>query len=427
MKKFWKGSISLFCLVCLTVSSDAQTIFWSDNFNNGCSANCVANTWNGWTIQDNVGGVTGGSPNNWFVSCAEEGITPPGCGSSCIGDASLHIGSDPGSGGDMGATYNETGAANATYRRVISPTISTVGRSTITLKFDFIAFGSSGCSDDRAQLHLSTDNGATWPVGFQYCLTSVCCGACNGYSQGQWTTYSLALPAAFNNNPNVRVAFHWRNNGNGSGTDPSVAIDDIQLSVINPVPLNLLSFNAAKTSNQVRLNWVTTSESQLSRYELERSTGNSGFVKVASLPAKGNQQAGQNNYDFTDGPLFPVSVFYRLKMVDTDGKYKYSKVLHVSADNNRTEGLTLISASSQEGFLQMAIWAGFDQTADITVFDLLGKKLAELGTTQIRSGDNLFSYPLPGLAAGYYVVKISVPKTVSRPAVNLSGKFLYKR
>ena len=32
------------------------------------------------------------------------------------------------------------------------------------------------------------------------------------------------------NNPNVRVAFHWRNNGNGAGTDPSVAIDDIRVA-----------------------------------------------------------------------------------------------------------------------------------------------------------------------------------------------------
>jgi hypothetical protein len=212
----------------------AQITIWSDNFNNGCSGNCPASSYGGWTIQDNVDGVTGGAPNNWFVSCAEEGIAPPGCGSSCIGDASLHIGNDPGSGGDMGASFNETGAANATFRRVISPTITTVGFSTVTLEFDYIAFGSAACSDDSARLHLSTDNGATWPVGYQYCLTTVCCGACNGYSTGQWTRYTLALPAAFENNPNVRVGFHWRNNGNGSGTDPSVAVDDIRIITAAP-------------------------------------------------------------------------------------------------------------------------------------------------------------------------------------------------
>lgn len=403
----------------------SQTIFWSVNFNNGCAANCLLNTYGGWTMQDNVGGVTGGSPNNWYVSCSEEGITPPGCGSSCIGDASLHIGADPGSGGDIGASYNETGAANATFRRALSPTISTVGRSTITLKFDFIAYGSAGCSDDRAQLHLSTDNGATWPVGFQYCLTSVCCGACNGYSQGQWTTYTLALPAAFDNNPNVRIGFHWRNNGNGSGTDPSVAIDDIQLSVVNPVPLTLISFNAAKATNQVKLNWVTTNENQVSRYEVERSTNNSGFVKIGMIPAKGNQQAGQNGYDYSDGPLFPVSVFYRLKMIDNDGKYKYSKIIHVGAGSQSDGEMVLLSTSATEGNLQLSVWSGYDASGSIALYDLQGKKIEDLATVQLRSGENQLKYPVKALSATYYMVKINVQKAGGRPPVNLTGRFLY--
>ena len=404
----------------------SQLVFWSVNFNNGCASNCIANTYGGWTILNNDGGTSGGASNNWFVSCAEEGITPPGCGSSCIGDASLHIGNDPGSGGDMGASYNETGATNATYKTAVSPTISTVGRSTITLKFDFIAFGSSACSDDRAQLRLSTDNGATWPVGFQYCLTSVCCGACNGYSQGQWTTYTLALPAAFNNNPNVRIGFNWRNNGNGSGTDPSVAIDDIQMSVINPVPLTLLSFNAAKAANQVNLNWVTTSESQLSRYELERSTGSAGFVKLAQLPAKGNQNAGQNNYAYTDGPLFPVSVFYRLKMIDNDGKFKYSKVVHVGAGGGQDGEPMILSASSNESKLLLSLWSGYSLTGNLTVYDMQGKKVEDLGTVELKSGETQLSYPLKGLSASYYMVRFTSSKAMGKP-VNLSGKFLFKK
>jgi Domain of unknown function DUF11 len=229
MRRRFSG-VLMTALVLLADSADlpAQNAIWSEHFNNGCTANCEASTWNGWTVLDNVDGSTGSAPNRWYISCAEEGATPGQCGTGCGADASLHIGPDPGSGGDQSATYFETGADNATYRMVVSPTIDLSGFVENTLEFDFIAFGSPACSEDRAQLRLSADNGATWPVSFHHCLTSACCaGACNGYAQGQWTRYQLLLPAAFDNNPNVRIGFHWRNNGNGMGTDPSVAIDDI--------------------------------------------------------------------------------------------------------------------------------------------------------------------------------------------------------
>lgn len=235
-----KRSVAMWvmCGVALLACSAAQAqiqpavLAWSDHFENGCASGCVADTWGGWTILDNVDGVTGATPNNWFVSCAEEGVAPNMCGSSCVGDNSLHIGAHAGAGGDMGASFVDTSPASATYRMVVSPPIDLTGFQFVTLEFDFIAFGSASCSEDRAQLRLSIDGGATWPAGFQYCLTSVCCGACNGYSQGQWTAYRLNLPQAFSNNPNVRIGFHWRNNGNGTGTDPPVAIDDIEIGIV---------------------------------------------------------------------------------------------------------------------------------------------------------------------------------------------------
>jgi len=417
----------IFITLLFSCTAMTQVNIWTDNFNNGCAANCLANTWNSWTIQNNVGGVSGGSPNNWFISCAEEGITPPGCGSSCIGDASLHIGADAGSGGDLGATYNETGATNATFKRVVSPVISTANRQTITLKFDFIAFGSSACSDDRAQLHLSTDGGATWPVGYQYCLTSVCCGACNGYSQGQWTTYTLALPAAFEGNPNVRIGFHWRNNGNGSGTDPSVAIDDIVVSGLVALSANVVKFDAVKEAAKVKLSWSTSSERQVNRFEVERSNSTAGFAKIASVAAKGNQQTGNINYTANDAQVFAAPVFYRLKIVDNNGDFKYSNIIRVGSLTGATDELTLISVNGAQGNVRASIWAGQSQGAYISLFDMEGKKIKDFGRYQVVKGENQLSFNLPRIPVANYILKVEVPKSGAQKAVMLSGKFYYTK
>ncbi|MES2557528.1 MAG: T9SS type A sorting domain-containing protein [Bacteroidota bacterium] len=401
------GSLFTLFLFFTAANSFGQTIIWSDNFNNGCASNCIASTWNGWTILDNDGGTTGGAPNDWFVSCAEEGIVPPGCGSSCIGDASLHIGANPGAGGDMGASYNETGANNATFRTAVSPTVSTVTYlGVITLSFDFIAFGSAACSDDRLQLRLSSDNGATWPAGYQYCLNSPCCGACNGYSQGQWTTYNLALPAAFSNNPNVRVAFNWMNNGNGSGTDPSGAVDDVRFTTPIALSVDLLNFSAEKSTSGTNVSWNVENERSFSRYELERSYEGDEFSFIKIHTVNGNCSGNDPcTYSYKD-ISHNKTVYYRLKMIDENGDFSYSSIISLdeSAENSNT--FTLISDYVENDLLQVKLSSKKKSSAKFVLYNIAGKAVITENDVPIKSGFNQKNLDINKLSNGVYILKI---------------------
>jgi len=427
----YQSSIIRLCIVISIFyfnhfKSNAQTTFWSENFNNGCAANCLASTWNGWTIIDNADGTNGAEPNNWFISCAEEGIAPPGCGSSCIGDATLHIGVNPGAGGDMAASFNETGAANATYKLVVSPTISTVGKTDITLSFDFIAFGSPACSDDRAQLRLSVDNGATWPAGYQYCLTSVCCGACNGYSQGQWTTYTLSLPVAFNNNPNVKIGFHWRNNGNGSGTDPSVAIDDIRLS--NTVlPIILTDFTAKKVDNDIKLNWIINQEINFSHFEVERSVDGINFTQIGKIPLKINQNSLQKAYEFIDSRSEKNLLYYRLKMMDLDKQFSYSKIISIQNDNFPEKLLSLDHFIFRDALLQYSISSNENLTYSINMYNTEGKIVLSKKNEKTDSGTNIKSIDTSGLPAGAYFLQLIAKNAYTGLSTKVTEKVIKTR
>ena len=221
----WKSDHFLICLLMLFFEQTAQTIIWTESFSNGCASGCLATSYGGWT--EAQPGVNGAQSNKWFVSGAECGNDIGQCGTSCGGsDPSLHIGADDGFMSDLGASYNAGGSCGSgicvtTNRRIQSPVINCTGYSNLVLSFNFIHNGNQP-NFDECRVVYSANGGATWTTLGVLPRTV---GTCT--PQGYWTNYAIDLPASANNNPNVKIGFHWINNDDGIGTDPSVAIDDI--------------------------------------------------------------------------------------------------------------------------------------------------------------------------------------------------------
>jgi hypothetical protein len=213
-----------------SVSGRAQ-IFWTENFESGSTGGALASSYTGpngaWTVVST--GTTGVLPNDWYVSCAENGHTAGVCGTGCAAVSStatlatLHIGA-AGIGGDMGASYFSggftPGDAN-TNARAQSPTINCTGKTSITLSFNYIENG-DGTTDDATVWYY---DGATWSFLSNPAKTTIC-----GGGQGTWAHYTIALPTSANNNPSVKIGFNWTNDDDAVGTDPSFAVDSVSLS-----------------------------------------------------------------------------------------------------------------------------------------------------------------------------------------------------
>lgn len=233
-------------LVALAFQVNSQTIFWTEDFNNGCTSNCTLVTYSGsngnWTVTDVT--TAGNVANEWFVSCAENGQVTGACGAGCGNNATLHIANVPCGlclvcpNGDCGAAYNagpSFGGQNPkANKRAESPLINCTGKSNITLGFKYIGRGQN-CNTDYCDLEYSADGGLTWNA-LQTCLTSTVCG---GGGQGRWTAFTISLPATADNNPTVKIGFRWANNSDGAGQDPSFAVDSISFSVPStPAPVS---------------------------------------------------------------------------------------------------------------------------------------------------------------------------------------------
>ncbi len=221
----------------------SQTVFWSEDFGTGCDQGQLATSYTGtngaWTMVET--GVNTTTANTWFVSATSNGNPVGQCTSPCGNNRTLHISTSiattlPAHPIDDGAIYLVGMAGfcdflpcGTTNKRVESPTINCTGRSNITLSFKYIE---GGGSQDNATL-VYFDGTAWQSTPLADMNKTPTCGSDGG---GIWTQFSIALPASANNNPNVKIGFNWSNAESTDAVDPSVAIDDITLSVTDTAP-----------------------------------------------------------------------------------------------------------------------------------------------------------------------------------------------
>ena len=111
------------------------------------------------------------------------------------------------------------------------------------------------------------------------------------------------------------------------------------------LPLTLLNFSGkALAANSALLNWRTTNEVNTNYFELQRSADSYIFNTLAKLQAKGSAQSAAD-YNYTDAGLKAGLYYYRLRMVDRDGKETYSPVVTLQWKTQNTISLYPVPAN----------------------------------------------------------------------------------
>jgi hypothetical protein len=396
-------------LLCFFVSKAFPQVFWTETFNNGCPSGCTAagvNTGNGpWSI-DLSGGCNDSFANVWYVSCAENGNAAGTCGSGCGANATLHMGST--TLGDIGAAYDAGGLGGCgsggtfTFARAVSPLISTVGKTGISVTFDYIENG-DGAIDD-GWVEYSTNGGATWTLLVNTPKTACCGGPCVGTNQGKWTNYNSAvLPATANNNPSFMLRFVWTNNDDGIGTDPSYAINDVKLKYTTILPVELTNFSASVNDNAVVLQWITATEKNSDHFEIQKSGNGSDFTFVGKVMASRNSDHTQY-YSFKDFERNTALVYYRLKMVDINGDYQYSTILALDANSDFSFNADhFINAAGQLEINKNYVQA--NNFESLNILNTEGKIMNSYPLSEYTSGDKII-IPTTNLVSGLYLCQM---------------------
>ncbi|MES2775693.1 MAG: T9SS type A sorting domain-containing protein [Bacteroidota bacterium] len=95
------------------------------------------------------------------------------------------------------------------------------------------------------------------------------------------------------------------------------------------LPIQLLSFSGHRNSSAyTNLVWQTANQRNFKQFEIERSYDGVSFSRVGQVHATANV-TGQQEYRFTDSSKATGTLFYRLKMIDLDGRFSYSQVVKI--------------------------------------------------------------------------------------------------
>jgi len=124
----------------------------------------------------------------------------------------------------------------------------------------------------------------------------------------------------------VRYQFVF-NTANGASGDGTIVFDNFSnggSAALLPVKLD--NFEAANDGSGIKLNWSSSEEKGVARYEVERSADGVNFRAIGSVTAD-----NRRNYSFVDVQPTSANNFYRLRMIDVDGVSRISHIVSVKS------------------------------------------------------------------------------------------------
>lgn len=99
------------------------------------------------------------------------------------------------------------------------------------------------------------------------------------------------------------------------------------------LPVELLSFSAVNDNNVISITWKTATEMNSSRYEVERNTDGRNFIKIGSVKSFNRATGASYRYEDNLRNIHTQQVLYRLKIIDKDDRFEYSKIVSLNVSS----------------------------------------------------------------------------------------------
>jgi PQQ-dependent dehydrogenase (s-GDH family) len=176
-------------------------------------------------------------------------------------------------------------------------------------------------------------------------------------------------------------------------------------SDIVALPLQFLSFKGALQNNGALLQWETANEVNTSHFVVERSINGNSFNPIGTVAAAGNFTAAlKYSYLDKDAKLQPAAkLYYRLKQVDIDGGYSYSKTIVIDLNS---DDIVSMHPNPVNDVLNIQLALSKAQQVQISVTDINGRTVY-VESKFVNKGNSVLKVNTKAWPAQLYSIRIT--------------------
>ncbi|NDK57548.1 T9SS type A sorting domain-containing protein [Pontibacter sp. BT213] len=166
--------------------------------------------------------------------------------------------------------------------------------------------------------------------------------------------------------------------------------ESLDCGIITPLPVELTRFEGKATESGIALEWATVSELNNSHFEIERSTDGERYTSIARQQGHGTTSTPAT-YNYTDKLPKNGTNYYRLKQVDYDNTYSYTKTLAIKWQAGDAIQLAMVPNPCRNGDCKIALTNAADRKTLLQLKDMAGRVIY---SKTVTSDSHLFELPL---------------------------------
>jgi hypothetical protein len=182
-----------------------------------------------------------------------------------------------------------------------------------------------------------------------------------------------------------------------------------------PLPVELSSFSAVYLEDRIKLRWRTETEVNNYGFEIHRITVgqisnlSNEWANIGFVEGHGNSNSPKE-YNFIDSELNSGGTYsYRLKQIDNDGSYEFSKTIEVNFGSPINFELNQNYPNPFNPSTTISFNLQNSGVVTLKVFSLIGKEIKSLVDGYREAGIYTVNFNAEGLPSGMYIYRMSTP------------------